>query len=171
MMINTDDLDAFLAEKRDSREYRRAIAVKMALRGYIYEAICDILNVQPSFVSAWKKMYLEHGIDGLLLKYKGSCSFLSEEERQSVIVWLQEQQEWTVERLKSHIEATYQVIFQSRQRYYDLFAEAKITWKHAQRTNPNKNSEAVAAKKRDHRIPPNMERSDQSWRIDRIISR
>ena len=148
MMINTDDLDAFLAEKRDSREYRRAIAVKMAFRGYLYEAICDILNVQPSFVSEWKKMYLEHGIDGLVLKYKGSSSFLSEAERQSVITWLQEQQEWTVERLKSHIEGTYQVVFQSRQSYYDLFAEAKITWKQAQRTNPNKNPEAVAAKKK-----------------------
>lgn len=148
MTINTDDLDIFLAEKRDSREYRRAIAVKMAVRGYLYEAICDILNVQPSFVSEWKKTYLEHGIDGLVLKYKGSSSFLSEEERQSVITWVQEQQEWTVERLKSHIEGTYQVVFRSRQSYYDLFAEAKITWKQAQRTNPNKNLEAVAAKKK-----------------------
>lgn len=148
MTINTDDLDAFLTEKRDSREFKRAIAVKMALKGYLYEAICDILNVQPSFVSEWKKTYLEHGVEGLLLKYKGSSSFLSAEERQMVIEWLQEQQEWTVERLKTHIETTYQIIFQSRQSYYDLFAEAKITWKKAQRTNPNKNLEAVAAKKK-----------------------
>jgi putative transposase len=149
MMINTDDLDVFLAEKRDSREFKRVVAVKMALKGYLYEAICDILNVQPSFVSEWKKIYLEHGVEGLLLKYKGSSSFLSTEERQSVIEWLQEQQEWTVERLKTYIEATYQVVFQSRQSYYDLFVEAKITWKKAQRTNPNKNPEAVAAKKSD----------------------
>ena len=32
------DLTAFLAEKRDSREYRRALAVKLALLGYRYEA-------------------------------------------------------------------------------------------------------------------------------------
>jgi putative transposase len=67
MMINTDDIDVFLAEKRDSREFKRAVAVKMALKDYLYEAICDILNVQPSFVSEWKKIYLEHGVEGLLL--------------------------------------------------------------------------------------------------------
>jgi putative transposase len=148
MTINTDDLDAFIVEKRDSRELKRAIAVKMAIKGYRYEAICDILNVQPSFVSEWKQAYLEHGVDGLLLKYKGSNSFLSIEEHQSVIEWLQQQEEWTVERLKTHIEATYQVVFQSRQSYYDLLAEAKITWKKAQRIHSNKNPDVVAAKKK-----------------------
>ena len=147
----TDDLDAFLAEKRDSREFKRALAVKMALKGYLYAVICDILNVQPSFVSEWKKAYLEHGVEGLLLKHTGSASFLSAEERQAVIVWIQAQDEWTVDQLKTHIETTYQVVFQSRQSYYDLFAEARITWKKAQRIQPNKNPEAVAAKKKQSR--------------------
>ena len=35
------DLPDFLAEKRDSREYRRALAVKLAFLGYRYEAICE----------------------------------------------------------------------------------------------------------------------------------
>jgi len=146
-----DELDAFLAEKRDSREFKRAIAVKMALKGYLYTVICDILNVQPSFVSEWKKAYLEHGIAGLLLKHTGSTSFLSAEERQAVIAWIHAQDEWTVEQLKTYIETTYQVVFQSRQSYYDLFAEAKITWKKAQRTQPNKDLDAVAAKKKPSR--------------------
>ena len=51
MAISTDDLDVFLAQKRDGREVKRAIAVKMALKGYLYSTICDILNVTPSFVS------------------------------------------------------------------------------------------------------------------------
>ena len=144
----TDDIDAFLAEKRDSREFKRALAVKMALKGYLYAVICDILDVQPSFVSDWKKAYLEHGVAGLVLKHTGSASFLSAEERQSVIAWINAQDEWTVEKLKTYIEATYQVVFQSRQSYYDLFAEAKITWKKAQRTQPNKDPDAVAAKKK-----------------------
>jgi len=50
-----DDLVAFLAEKRDSREYRRALAVKLALLGYTYEAISTMLDVSPSFVSQAKK--------------------------------------------------------------------------------------------------------------------
>src|SRR5437764_3876083 len=96
-MDQIDELDAFLAEKRDSREFKRAIAVKMALKGYLYAVICDILDVQPSFVSEWKKAYLEHGIAGLLLKHTGSTSFLSAAARQSVIAWIQAHDECTVE--------------------------------------------------------------------------
>jgi putative transposase len=141
-------LEAFLAEKRDAREYRRALAVKMALKGYAYGLICDILSVTPGFISQSKKAYAEHGISGLLLKYKGSQSFLSSEARQAISMWLQEQQEWSVDQLTAHIRDTYDVVFQSRQSYYDLFAAAKITWKKAQRANPRHDPALVAAKKK-----------------------
>jgi putative transposase len=141
-----EDLEAFLAEKRDAREYRRGLAVKLALKGYAYDVICDILTVTPGFVSQAKKAYETQGVAGLLLKYKGSQSFLRPDERQSVIHWLKEQQEWSVDKLRSHIEDTYGVVFQSRQSYYDLFAAAKITWKKAQRTNPRHDPTQVAAK-------------------------
>ena len=66
------DLTAFLAEKRDSREYRRGLAVKLALLGYLVEAIGDMLDVTPGFVSQWKKAYETQGTAGLTLKYQGS---------------------------------------------------------------------------------------------------
>ncbi len=47
MTPHMEELETFLAEKRDVREYRRALAVKMALKGYAYDAICDILSVTP----------------------------------------------------------------------------------------------------------------------------
>ena len=81
MTPHMEELEAFLAEKRDAREYRRALAVKMALKGYAYDVICDILSVTPGFVSQSKKAYEEHGVTGLLLKYKGSQSFLCPEAR------------------------------------------------------------------------------------------
>ena len=65
------DLIAFLAEKRDSREYRRGLAVKLALQGYLYEVITDMLDVTPGFVSQAKKAYETAGTDGLTLKYQG----------------------------------------------------------------------------------------------------
>ena len=34
MGADMEELEVFIAEKRDSREYRRALAVKMALKGY-----------------------------------------------------------------------------------------------------------------------------------------
>jgi transposase len=48
MTLIPADLTAFLAEKRDSRAYRRALAVQLALQGYRYEAISDMLDVTPS---------------------------------------------------------------------------------------------------------------------------
>ena len=146
------DLTAFLAENRDSREYRRALAVKFALQGYLYEAISAMLDVTPGFVSHAKKAYETQGITGLTLKYQGSQPYLSASERQAVIDWLTAQDEWSVEQLHAHIETTYGVVFQSRQSYYQLLADAKITYKKAQQTNPQRNLERVAAKKKKSKI-------------------
>jgi putative transposase len=142
------DLTTFLAEKRDSREYRRALAVKLALQGYLYEAISDMLDVTPGFVSQSKKAYETQGTAGLTLKYHGVQPYLSTSERQAVIDWLKAQQEWSVERLQVHIETNYGVVFQSRQSYYQLLADAGISYKQAQRTNPKRDEERIAAKKK-----------------------
>jgi len=142
------DLTAFLAEKRDSREYRRALAVKLAFQGYLYVVISDMLDVTPGFVSQWKKAYETQGTAGLMLNYQGSQPYLSPSERQAVIDWLKAQQEWSIERLQAHIETTYDVVFQSRQSYYQLLADAEITSKQAQRANPKRDEELVAAKKK-----------------------
>ena len=148
MAVIPADLTAFLADKRDSREYRRALAVKLALQGYLYEAIGDMLDVTPGFVSQAKHAYETQGTAGLTLKYQGTQPYLSASERQAVIEWLKLQQEWSVERLHAHIETTYGVVFQSRQSYYQLLADAGITYKQAQRANPKRDEERVAAKKK-----------------------
>ena len=142
------DLATFLAEKRDSREYRRALAVKLVLQGYLYQTICDMLDVTPGFVSQAKQAYETQGTVGLTLKYQGSQPYLSASERQMVIEWLKKQQEWSVERLQAHIETTYGIVFQSRQSYYQLLADAGITYKQAQRANPKRDEQRIAAKKK-----------------------
>ena len=114
-----------------------------------YDVICDILSVTPGFISQSKKAYIAQGAAGLLLKYKGSQRFLRPEERQAVIQWLHEQKEWNVDHLKAHIEDTYDVVFQSRQSNYHLSAPAKIAWKKAQRTNPQRDLVVRETKKRD----------------------
>jgi putative transposase len=147
-----EDLAAFLAEKRDSREYRRALAVKLALLGYSYDAISEMLDISPGFISHAKKAYEMQGTAGLTLKYQGSVPFLSAQVRQAVIDWLKAQQTWSVEQLQAHIETTYGIVFQSRQSYYQLLADAQITYKRAQRTNPQANPERVATKKKKSKI-------------------
>jgi putative transposase len=142
------DLTAFLAEKRDSREYRRALAVKLALLGYRYEAICEMLDVTLGFVSQAKKAYETQGTTGLTLKYQGTQPYLSASERQAVIDWLKTEQQWSLQRLQEHIETSYGVVFQSRQSYYQLLADASISYKQAQRTNPKRDEQRIAAKKK-----------------------
>lgn len=142
------DLLAFLAEHRDSREYRRGLAVKLALEGYTYETISSILGCTPGFVSQVKKAYAMAGVDGLVLKYRGAQPFLSAEERTAVIAWLKDQQEWSPQGLREYVEQSYGVVFQSDQSYYELLAEAKITYKKAQAHNPKRDDERVAAKKK-----------------------
>src|SRR5258705_11196243 len=143
------DLTAFLAEKRDSREYRRGLAVKLALQGYLYEVISDMLDVTPGFVSQAKKAYETAGTDGLTLKYPGMQPYLASDERQAEIVWLEAHHEWSVERLHDDLATTYGVVFQSRQSYYQLLADAEITYKRAQRSNPKADPESVPAKKKE----------------------
>ncbi|MBK9940576.1 MAG: winged helix-turn-helix domain-containing protein [Kouleothrix sp.] len=82
------------------------------------------------------------------MKYQGMQPYLSPEERQSVLDWLQDQQEWSVALLQTHIETTYGIVFQSQQSYYQLLDEAKITYKKAQHTNPRHDAALVAAKKK-----------------------
>src|SRR5437870_48669 len=101
------DLTTFLAENRDVREYRRALAVKLALQGYLYAAISEMLDVTPGFITHAKKAYETQGTAGLTLQYQGTKPYLSSEQRQSVIEWLKQQDEWSIERLQLHIEETY----------------------------------------------------------------
>ncbi len=148
MSVVPADLQAFLDEHRDSREYRRGVAVKLALQGYLYATICAMLDVSPGFISQAKIAYETAGVDGLRLKYQGGQPFLTDEQRQAVITWLKIQQTWSVELLRSHIETTYAVVYQSKQSYYELLAEAGITYKRSQARNPKHDPEQVVAKKK-----------------------
>lgn len=140
---------------------RNAIAVKMAIKGYPYGEICELLDVDRSFVSEWKKAYLAQGSPGLALQYQGSPSFLRQAERQAVLEWIQTQVEWTVEGVKRYVEDSYDVVFQSRQSDYDLLAAAKIRRKKAQRSNPKRDAAAAKKKKSINDSTSKRKRSKQ----------
>lgn len=143
------DLLEFLAQQRDSREYRRGLAVKLSFEGWTYQTISSMLNCTPGFITQSKQAYEADGVKGLLLKYRGARPFLSLEQRDAVVTWLKEQNHWSPASVRHHIETTYGVIFQSDQSYYDLLHEAKITYKKAQAANPKRDGDKIAAKKRD----------------------
>ncbi|HBB31397.1 MAG TPA: hypothetical protein DDZ80_07705 [Cyanobacteria bacterium UBA8803] len=49
-------LEDFIKGNPDSREFKRALAVKLALEGYAYRAIKKSLGVSYGFISKWKKV-------------------------------------------------------------------------------------------------------------------
>jgi len=67
----------FINSNGDSREMKRALAVKLALQGYVYRAIENILNVSQGYVSKWKKRFIAQGIPGLKLGYRGAKTQLT----------------------------------------------------------------------------------------------
>ena len=50
-------LDDWIKTNPDSRELKRAMAVKLTLQGWTYRAIASILNVSNSFISKGSSLY------------------------------------------------------------------------------------------------------------------
>src|SRR6266487_462147 len=148
-MPTLDQVNAFLNTTKDAREYKRAMAVKLLLLEFEPRDIAELLQVTESFVSKWKKLYSEHGVAVFVIKYHGYQGYLTSEQRQSITERIKTQHIATIDDLIAFIRTTYRIEFKSRQSYYDLFAEAGITWKRAQSQHPDKDLERIAIKKRD----------------------
>jgi putative transposase len=61
--------------------------------------------------------------------------------------WLQQKDIWTLGELEYHLAAVYDVVYESKQSYYDLFEAADLSWKKTSKVNPKADPEVVAAKK------------------------
>ncbi len=142
MQLLTD----FIKNSQNKLEITRATAVKMLLLGYRHQDIMPVLGVSSGFISKWKKAFFQDGIEGLKVKYKGSTGLLTKQQRTEIIEWLNTKQSWTLNELEYHIVDQYGVVFESKQSYYDLFDEARISWKKTQVSNPQENPELVAKK-------------------------
>jgi putative transposase len=147
-MPTLDQVNAFLDATKDVREYKRAMAVKLLLLEFEPRDIADLLSVTESFVSKWKRLYFEHGVDVFVIQYHGYQGYLTPEQRQSITAWIKAQKIWSIDDLIAFVRTTYGIEFKSRQSYYDMFTEAGITWKRAQSQHPDKDAERIAAKKK-----------------------
>jgi putative transposase len=140
-------LQEFIDNRPDAREVRKALAVKLVYQGYKYEEIQTILDVSLGSITSWKQAYQEYGILGLRLNHKGRKSYLSDEQREEVLSWLQTKEIWELGELEYKLAFEYDVIYESKRSYYDLFDAAGISWKKTTALNPKADEEAVAAKK------------------------
>ncbi len=73
-------LGDFIKSNPDTRELKRALAVRMALKNTSYSDIAELLGFYKSFVTYWKQEFYEYGIAGLRLGYRGTKGFFSPAE-------------------------------------------------------------------------------------------
>ncbi|NEO69611.1 helix-turn-helix domain-containing protein [Moorena sp. SIO3H5] len=131
------ELNEWIKKNPDSRELKRALAVKFAIDGWDYQSISEALNVSKSFISKWKKKFIIAGIEGLKLSYKGGKGYLNKQEKQEVITWLRKQPDWSFYELKLYLIEQYSVVFKSPSSYYYLIAQAKHNWQKPKKNNPD----------------------------------
>lgn len=131
------DLRDFIDSNPDPREQKRALAVIMWIEGLPCSKIQRILNVSSPFISRFKTRFIEHGIESFKLGYKGSKGYLSPEDRSEIIKYLESKEHWNLQELEDYIEDEYDVLFKSKQSYYKLLNDARISRKRTQKKNPN----------------------------------
>ena len=86
-----DKLNDFINQTKESKEIKRALAVKMTLSGKSYHEVKELLNVSHSFISEWKNQALFHGVESLKLQYKGTQDYLKAVEKEQIIQWMRAQ--------------------------------------------------------------------------------
>lgn len=149
ILVAIAELQEFIALRSNAREVRKALAVKLIYQGYLYNEIQTILDVSLGSISGWKQAYELQGLDGLRINHKGRISYLSSEQREEILSWLQTKNCWELGELEYKLAFDYNVVYESKQSYYDLFSAAGINWKKTTKLNPKANPDFVAEKKAD----------------------
>jgi transposase len=143
-----ETLQSFIQSNPRPQELKRALAVQMIEKGHRYRQIQDILQVSIGFITSSKQRYQAQGIAGLKVNYWGTQGYLSHEQKAAVLSWMNQKEVWTIEEVMEHLEVEYNVVYRSRQSYYTLMAQAGLSWKKSQPSNPGKDEEQVAQKNR-----------------------
>jgi transposase len=142
-------LEEFIQRVSNSKELKRGLAVKLALEGYTYNAIKEILVVSIGFISKWKTAFEFGSIKALKLQHKGSTGYLNREEKEETVEWIINQEAWDISELESYLIEKYDVVFKSRQSYYDILKIARLSWQKGEIENPKKDPELVKEKNKE----------------------
>jgi putative transposase len=121
-------LEEIIEHPREARELKRALAVKLSQNRVKNQNIIDYLQVSASVISKWCLLYEEQGAQALLLNYRGKENYLSADDKQEVTSFLRQQSPLSVEQLRDHLEAKYQVVSKSKPSYYQLLNEGGLRW-------------------------------------------
>jgi putative transposase len=145
------DLDAFIKQCGNSAEMKRGLAVKQDLEGKGRPQIAAMLSVHPAFVSKWRLIYDEYGVEGLYSMHQGGSprSFLTEEQRRETLVHIRSHEIFGPKDLQLYLKKAFDVSFKSMQSYYALLHEAGMSWHKSQKTNPKRDKGKILQKRRE----------------------
>ena len=143
------DLDEIINGATDVREVKRAMSVKMERSGITPAQICQLLNVSPQYVSKWKGQYETEGAAALRLGHRGSESYLSGEQREEVVQWVEAHETLSVEAVRDHIEERYGILYQSKQSYYELLEAGGMSYHRSEKANPKRDEAQVVARREE----------------------
>ena len=138
-----EDLEEFIKTTKDARELKRALAVKLTLKGRPWKAVQQELDVSRSFISKWRSQYKQDGVNSLSVAYHGWDGYLTTEARTEILAWVNAQKVWDIQGLIVEVRRRYNVEYKSLQSYYAVFAEVGISWKKVFPQNPRKDLEQV----------------------------
>jgi transposase len=65
------------------------------------------------------------------------------------VEWIINQEAWDISELESHLIEKYDVVFKSRQSYYEILKIARVSWQKGEIENPKKDSELVKEKNKE----------------------
>jgi len=125
------------------------LAVKMLQSGLSPQTIANVLNVSEQYVSKWKVRYEKEGVQALHLAYRGKAPYLNAEQRLQVVTWIQGHETLTIEALRDYVENQYEVVYDSKQSYYDLLTEGDMSYHATTATNPKYDETRVLAKREE----------------------
>lgn len=121
------DLETFLRKTCDGRERKRAIAVKLLLEGLPSEAVAAKLRVAQPLVLKWHRLFERLGVAGLCFDYEGSESYLSPDDREQVMNWLQATKRWDVAALRDYLFTHYKIAYKTSFSYHTMLRAAGLS--------------------------------------------
>jgi transposase len=122
--IAIEELQNFISDDLNKKEWKRAEAVRLRLLGFTYQEISRVLNVSSSFIAKNQKKFNERGTNGLRLQYKGSVGYLSATKKQETIEWLRADKQRKLPDLENYLKNRYGLEFKSKESYYQLLRES-----------------------------------------------
>jgi len=144
-----ETLDDLINDATDPRETKRALAVKMLQTGLSPQSIANLLNVSEQYISKWKIKFEKEGALGLRLAYRGKPPYLTVNQRQQVVQWVETHDTLTIETLRDYVESQYEVIYESKQSYYDLLVDGGMSYHRTTATNPKYDEDKVLQKRQE----------------------